>query len=85
MGSCAKQTFNGITQDRFDCLVKKAGAATGIAMSGNSGQASASGITVAWTFDPIAQTLDIQCTSAPFFVPCGTINSKIHELVDACP
>jgi len=83
MSSCATQSFSNITLDQFNCLVTKAKDA-GINISGNSGSVSQDGITIAWTFEPAANTLSIQCTSAPFFVSCGTINSKIHDLVDAC-
>jgi hypothetical protein len=84
MSSCAAQLFSGFTVEHFTCLVAKANAA-GIDISGNAGSASRDGVTVAWVFDPGAQTLSIQCTSAPFFVSCGAINSKIHDLVDSCP
>jgi hypothetical protein len=84
MGACATQTFSGVTQARFDCLVQKA-AAAGIAIAGDVGQASKDGITIRWQFDPAGQTLELQCTDSPFFLPCGTINAKIHDLVDACP
>jgi len=85
MGACATQTFTGITQAQFDCISQKAQAETGIVISGNTGSAGQDGITIRWAFDPVGQTLEIQCTASPFFVSCGTINGKIHDLVDACP
>lgn len=84
MAGCAAQTFSGMTQARFDCLIQKA-TTSGISISGNAGQASRDGVTIRWLFDPIAQTLELQCMGAPFFVSCGTVNSKIHDLVDSCP
>lgn len=84
MGGCATQIFTNVTQQRFNCLVAKA-AAAGITINGNSGQATQSGVTIRWAFDPVAQTLEFQCMSAPFLVPCGIINSKVHDLVDSCP
>jgi len=83
MSSCAVQVFNGVTAEQFACLVGKAQAA-GINIAGNSGSASERGITIAWTFDPVAKTLSVQCTSTPFGVMCGAINSKVHDLVDSC-
>jgi hypothetical protein len=83
MSACAEQIFNGITNAHFICILGEAQAA-GINISGNEGSASQDGITVAWAYDPTAQTLRIHCTSAPFFVPCGMINSKIHDIVDGC-
>jgi hypothetical protein len=84
MAGCASQTFSGITQARFDCLVQKA-QADGIAISGNVGVASKDSITISWNFDPVSQTLELQCTDSPFFIPCETINGKIQDLVDGCP
>ena len=82
MSGCPAQTFTGVTQDQFNSLLEKA-AAAGIAISGNSGSASQQGITISWNFDLAAQTLTLECTGKPFIVPCGTINSKIHDLVES--
>jgi hypothetical protein len=84
MAGCASQTFSGITQARFDCLVQKA-QASDLAISGNVGVTSKDGITISWNFDPVSQTLELQCTDAPFLLPCETINGRINELVDGCP
>jgi len=84
MSDCATQTFQNFTPARFNCLVQKA-AGSGIVIGGNQGQASKDGITLSWKFDPTNQTLDIQCLAAPFFLSCGTINGKIHDLIDSCP
>lgn len=81
MRSCATQIFTSISAVQFACLVKKVNDA-GVAISGNAGSATHDGITIAWTYDPAGNSLSIQCTSAPFFMPCGTIQSKIHDLVD---
>jgi hypothetical protein len=80
--SCAKQTFTGLTPDQFAALAAKANA-SGLALSGNVGQASKSGFKVTWNYDPTAEVLEIQCVSAPFLVPCSTINGRIHDLVDS--
>lgn len=84
MASCATQTFENFTQARFDCLVQKATSA-GITVSGYDGTASRDSITIHWHFDPLAQTLQLQCTQYPFFLSCGDINGKIHDIVDECP
>jgi hypothetical protein len=83
MGSCAAQTFSGISAGQFACLLKKV-SDSGVSVSGNSGSASKDGITIGWEFDPASSTLQVQCTSAPFFVSCGMVNSRIHDLVDEC-
>ncbi len=81
--SCAKQTFSQVTQAQFDCLLKKA-AESGLPLNGASGEASKSGFTVSWAYNATTLTLEIQCLSAPFLVPCSTINGKIHDLVEGC-
>jgi hypothetical protein len=83
MAACAAQVFNNFTPAAWECLVQKA-ASNGITIDGNSGEASQSGFTIAWNYDPGAQTIQLQCTDSPFWAPCSTINGKIHELVEAC-
>jgi hypothetical protein len=83
MASCDVQTFSGITHDHFACLLQKA-QSSGINISGNSGIASGSGITIAWNYDPDAQRLTVQCTDKPVFVGSGVILSQIRELVHNC-
>jgi len=75
--------FNDFDRSKFDCLVQKATAA-GVAIQGDQGEVSKDGITIRWSFDPQTRVLTLQCTDSPFFLPCGTINSKIHDLVDSC-
>lgn len=82
--ACDAQTFAGITPHQFACIAQKAQQATGIVISGNSGTASQSGVTIGWNYDPASQALAIQCTDSPFFIPCATINSQIKDLVKAC-
>jgi hypothetical protein len=84
MSSCATQVFSGITQGRFDCLVEKA-KDSGITIAGNAGEQSQDGVTIRWQFDSAKQSLELQCTGAPFFLSCETINGRIHDLVEGCP
>ena len=83
MSACAVQTFQAVTQAHFDCLVQKA-SGWGIIVSGIEGQSSKDGITVRWKFDAASQTLELQCLDSPFFLSCGLINNRIHDLVDSC-
>ena len=57
---------------------------TKITISGNQGQDSKNGVTISWAFDPVAQTLDLQCLDKPFILPCGTITGRIQDVVDSC-
>ena len=83
MSACASQTFSGVTPSQFESLTRKASAAAGIPFEGPTGSCSRSGFTVIWDYDPEDQTLLIQCTESPFSVSCGSINQRIHDLVDS--
>jgi hypothetical protein len=82
--SCATQTFTGVSQARFNCLVQKA-QGEGINITGNIGQVTSDGLTIRWSFNPVAQTLELQCMGKPFFLSCGIVNGKLHDAVDECP
>jgi hypothetical protein len=84
MSGCPAQTFSGITPEQFACIAQKAEAATGVVISGNSGSASQSGITIAWNYNPASQALTIQCTEKPFFPTCGMITSQVESIVNSC-
>jgi hypothetical protein len=79
---CAAQVFHPVTQEQFGAIAAKA-AASDINLAGNSGEVSHSGFTITWAFDPASSTLTIQCTDHPFVVSCGTVNARIHDIVDA--
>ena len=83
MTACASQTFSGVTSSQFESLARKASAAAGVAFEGETGTCSHSGYTVIWDYDPEEQRLVIQCTASPFSVTCGSINQRIHDLVDS--
>jgi hypothetical protein len=84
MTECAALVFSGISVARFACLSAKA-RAQGININGDNGNASKDGITVSWDYHPVSQSLTLQCTSAPFFLNCESIDRTIHDLVDSCP
>jgi hypothetical protein len=46
------------------------------------GEDSKSGFRLAWSYDPSAQTLEIQCLDKPFIVPCGVVNGRIAGLAE---
>jgi hypothetical protein len=83
MSACASQTFSGVTPAQFESLARKASSAARVSLEGYSGTCSRNGFTVIWDYDPEDQTLVIQCTESPFSVTCGSINQRIHDLVDS--
>jgi len=84
MPGCEAQTFNSVTTQQFAYLAQKAQEETGLVLAGNSGEASAQGITIKWNFDPASQVLTIECIDKPFLMPCGIISSTIQNLVESC-
>jgi hypothetical protein len=77
------QTFSNVTTDVWNCLRQKAHGA-GIEINANSGQASKLGVTIAWNYDPVAHTLQLQALSHGILFGCTQINNKMHEIVDGC-
>ena len=49
----------------------------GIDIDEDRGEASRSGFTLRWAYDPAASTLEIQCVGKPFFIPCDVVNERI--------
>ena len=83
MSACPMLTFNNVTPAIWQCGVQAA-ANFGVIITGNSGTVSKSGFTVAWNYNPQAQTCQIQCTDSPFIVPCSLINATITNAVEQC-
>ena len=88
MAACAAQVFSGITQARFDCLVKTASAHK-IAISGNQGEVKVDhgivSVRIRWDYDPVAETLTLQYLNPHFLAKCDEVNGMLHDLVDSCP
>jgi hypothetical protein len=83
MAPCPAQVFENLSQDQLNCLAAKARAA-GITISGSGGPTAKKGVTVTWNYDPNTKQLTIQCLSTPPFVSCGSVSSKLHDLVEEC-
>ena len=85
MAACEEQGFSGVTSKHFASFAAKAESLGMPGLSGqqNTGQASKSGVTIRWEFNPDAGTLKVQCTESPMLLPCALINAKIKEAVEA--
>ena len=83
MSACAMLSYNGVTANAWQCMVKAA-AGYGATISADVGSATVSGFTIAWRHDAAAGTLSIQCTDSPWWAPCSTINGKINDAIEAC-
>jgi hypothetical protein len=82
MSACASQTFSNITPDKWTALQAKA-AQNNISLNGDSGQTTQQGFTFSWQYDAASASLTIQCLEHPFWAPCGVVNGRVHDLVDA--
>ena len=80
--ACDPQTFDQVTPQAWTLMQSEVQRQLGITLTTNSGEASAKGFTVGWTYDPAAQALTITCLDKPFFVPCGVINAQVAKAVD---
>lgn len=85
MGSCPKQAFSSITPAKYVCICQQITAKYGVTLSGDNGQETKSGFTIAWSFDKTTGALEVQCLDSPIFVSCGLINQAIQDVVDGCP
>jgi len=83
MSACAMLSYNNVTPTVWSCGVNAA-AQYGVQITPNIGQATPDGFTIAWNYNPGAETLSIQCTDSPFWAPCGLISSKINDAIEAC-
>jgi hypothetical protein len=83
MAECQEQGFSGITSEHFAFFLSKAEqlGIPDLVGKGNSGEASRSGVTVKWSYDPEQKMLTVQCTKSPMLLPCSLINSKMQEAV----
>lgn len=82
--ACDPLVFTDFTRDRFNRIGDKV-AEFGFSLSADSGEESQKGFTLVWIFDEAAQTLTLQVTDSPFFVPCSTINDRIRQALTTIP
>lgn len=82
MPGCPPITFNGVTQEAWDCLKSRA-LGVGVRIVGDSGSASVQGLTIGIRRDPQANTLTLN-VEAPTGAPCGEIARKLREAVAVC-
>lgn len=81
MSVCAAQTFNDITPEKWLALQARA-AQNNINLTGDSGQTAQQGFTFSWQYDAASATLTIQCMEHPFWASCGSVNERVHGLID---
>ena len=83
MAACAKLTYNQVSQDAWQCI-KQAVEKFDVTVGSDAGSASKDGLTISWRYESGTETLSVQCTAHPIFLPCSTINSRINDEIEAC-
>jgi hypothetical protein len=80
--ACPPQIFADVSASAWSCLQNAVAEKLGIAVSGDSGQASKMGVTIGWDYDRAAQRLSLICLERPFIVSCDYVNGQIAEAVN---
>jgi hypothetical protein len=80
MSHCPEIVLSEITPEKYQSLLATA-KAQGLDLSGVTGSTTFQGMDFTWTYSPAAQSLAIECTNKPIFVPCSMIESRIRALI----
>lgn len=80
MSACPEILATGVTPEKYQTLLATA-KAQGLDLTGETGTTTYQGLDFTWTYDDDAETLTIQCTAKPIFVPCSMIESRIRALL----
>jgi hypothetical protein len=80
MPQCPEIVLDAIDPEKYQALIVKA-CAQGLNLSGECGSTTFQDMNFTWAYDSAAQTLTIQCTERPFFIPCSMLESRIRGLV----
>jgi hypothetical protein len=84
MGACDAIVFNGITQEKWNCIKETVEENTGIVIDSDSGSTTRSGFTVTWSCNFETQVLTFQVTDKPMMIPCEMIYSRFRAVVNEC-
>ena len=80
--ACPPQTFDGVSPSAWTCLQRAVADKLGMAVAGDTGQATKMGVTIGWAYDRAAQRLSLTCLERPFIVSCDYVNGQIAEAVN---
>jgi hypothetical protein len=82
--ACDPLSYAGIGATEWARVQDAVGRTYGMTIDSERGEASKRGFTLAWTYDPNGQTLQIQCSKKPFLVPCARVNDRINQMAEEC-
>ncbi|HEX6459299.1 MAG TPA: hypothetical protein VF032_10320 [Thermoleophilaceae bacterium] len=82
--ACDPLRFGRVDASKWSAAKEMLSSEYGISIDTERGEQAHRGFTLAWTYEPSAQTLEIQCRAKPFLIPCGVVNSRIDSLAERC-
>lgn len=82
--SCDPVKYSQVDASQWACVKALIGREYGMHFESHHGEASQRGFTVRWAYDEREQTLCVECSNKPFFVPCGTVNKRIRDAAAEC-
>jgi hypothetical protein len=82
--ACDSLTYTGVDASKWACAKDTVSREYGIRIDSDRGEASKRGFTLRWTYEAEERTLEIQCSSKPFLIPCGVINDRINAAAEKC-
>ena len=78
--SCPAITLENVTTTKWATLLTTA-QAQGLNLAGLTGMTQFQGMDFSWNYDESTETLTLQCTNKPIFIPCHMIESRIRALI----
>ena len=82
--ACDRLRFGGVDASKWASAKERLSTEYGIGIETERGEQTHSAFTLAWTYDPPTQTLEIHCRAKPFLIPCGVVNRRIGSLAQEC-
>ena len=80
MSHCPEIVLSEITPEKYQSLLATA-KAQGLDLTGETGSTTFQDLEFTWTYNSAAESLTIQCTGKPIWVPCSMIESRIRGLI----
>jgi hypothetical protein len=81
--ACDRLTYSAVDASRWARIKDVVSRNYGVDIESDRGEASKGGFALSWTYEPSDQTLEIQCVTKPFLVPCGVVNKRINDAAES--
>jgi hypothetical protein len=81
--ACDRLTYSGVDASKWARVKDVVSRSYGVNIESDRGEASKGGFGLRWAYEPSDQTLQIQCVTKPFLVPCGVVNKRINDAAES--